>query len=352
MYRQQAVIPQTAHEPGAREGARPIGRSMSAQARWMELQRGIGNQAGARLLQQQPATHAAARLQEQPAEKGPRRPKLEIGALNDPLEQEADRAAVAMTSGSTDSVSGAPHATGSRTRAAPAKEHKLPEQAAEAPAIVDDVLHSPGEPLDRTTRAHFEARFGRDFSHVRVHADGRAAGSAQAVGARAYTVGHDIVFDEREYDRHGEQGTESGGKNRHAGAEASGMVDRAPAKNLLAHELAHVAQGEASGGEAILRRQPKPGSEADRPVRGRVRQYDIAGREGGPDWESQFAPQKPPVDPTHVSSIKEAQDWVTDLGGFTRDAARRIQSRRASEIDDRTRTARGLATIGRGARPV
>jgi hypothetical protein len=68
-----------------------------------------------------------------------------------------------------------------------------------------------------------EPRFGRDFSGVRVHADSKASGSAQAVNALAYTVGRDVVFGAGEYQPH----THSGRK-------------------LLGHELAHVAQ--QSGG--------------------------------------------------------------------------------------------------------
>lgn len=63
-----------------------------------------------------------------------------------------------------------------------------------APAIVHDVLNSPGQPLDKQTRAFFEPRFGHDFSEVRVHADAAAAESAQQVNALAYTHGENIVF--------------------------------------------------------------------------------------------------------------------------------------------------------------
>jgi hypothetical protein len=70
------------------------------------------------------------------------------------------------------------------------------------PPIVHDVLRGP------TT-----------FASVRVHADGRAAVSAEAVGARAYAVGSDIVFGRGEY------------------------APRSPdGRRLLAHELAHVVQ--------------------------------------------------------------------------------------------------------------
>ena len=87
------------------------------------------------------------------------------------------------------------------------------------PAIVHEVLSSPGQPLDGGTRAFMEPRFGYDFSRVRVHTDARAAESARAVNALAYTAGRDVVFAEGEY----EPGTSEG-------------------RGLLAHELTHVVQ--------------------------------------------------------------------------------------------------------------
>ena len=88
------------------------------------------------------------------------------------------------------------------------------------PPVVHDVLNSGGgQPLDATTRAFMEPRFGHDFSRVRVHTDERAAESARAVNALAYTVGRDIVFG--------------------AGQFASGMD---AGRRLVAHELAHVVQ--------------------------------------------------------------------------------------------------------------
>ena len=92
-------------------------------------------------------------------------------------------------------------------------------QSADVPAAVHDVLRSHGTPLSTDVRAFFESRFGQDFSLVRVHADARAAASARALGARAYTVGNDIAL--------------------------SGDAPRMPTAaggKLLAHELAHVVQ--------------------------------------------------------------------------------------------------------------
>jgi hypothetical protein len=94
-----------------------------------------------------------------------------------------------------------------------------PRKEGEAPLIVHEVLHAPGVPLDAETRAFFEPRLGRDFSDVRAHYGARAAASAAAVDARAYTVGRDVVFGAGQYD-------------------AAGGAGRV----LMAHELAHVAQ--------------------------------------------------------------------------------------------------------------
>ncbi|BAP56319.1 hypothetical protein THII_2022 [Thioploca ingrica] len=91
--------------------------------------------------------------------------------------------------------------------------------ANEAPPIVHDVLRSPGQPLDESTRAFMEPRFNQDFGHVRIHTDAKAAESARAVNALAYTVGRDIVMKRDEY----APATDAG-------------------KRLLAHELVHVIQ--------------------------------------------------------------------------------------------------------------
>ena len=99
---------------------------------------------------------------------------------------------------------------------APASPGAMPQTA---PPIVHETLRSPGEMLDRETRAFFESRFGQDFSGVRIHTDSRAAESARAVNALAYTVGQDIAF----------------APGRFAPASNEG-------RRLLAHELTHTLQ--------------------------------------------------------------------------------------------------------------
>jgi len=89
----------------------------------------------------------------------------------------------------------------------------------QAPGIVEEVLRSPGQLLDAATREFFEPRLGHDFGDVRVHADAKAAESARAVNALAYTVGRDVVFGAGQYAPNTNKG-----------------------RKLLAHELTHVVQ--------------------------------------------------------------------------------------------------------------
>jgi Domain of unknown function (DUF4157) len=93
------------------------------------------------------------------------------------------------------------------------------ETANEVPPIVQEVLSSTGQLLDSDTRDFMESRFGHDFSQVRVHTDERAVESTQAVNARAYTVGQDVVFGQGEY-----------------------APETMEGEKLLAHELTHVVQ--------------------------------------------------------------------------------------------------------------
>jgi len=79
-------------------------------------------------------------------------------------------------------------------------EERLTPQSSAVPPVVNEVLRSPGRPLDATTRALMESSFGYDFSRVQVHTDARAAESARAVNALAYTVGRDVVFGAGQYD--------------------------------------------------------------------------------------------------------------------------------------------------------
>src|SRR5487761_1254024 len=51
-----------------------------------------------------------------------------------------------------------------------------------------------GQALPDRVRAEMEARFGQDFSAVRVHTGADAALAAEEQGAAAFTLGRDVVF--------------------------------------------------------------------------------------------------------------------------------------------------------------
>ena len=167
-------------------------------------------------------------------------PKLVVGQVDDPLEHEADRVAeqVMRDPGQAVSLTAASPQLSRKCAACEEEENSLrmkparsDASGAPAPALVHEVLSSPGRSLDAPTRAFFEPRFGHDFGAVRIYDDGQAAASARSMGALAYTVGRDIVFGRGEY----AAGTDSG-------------------RRLLAHELAHVMQ--QAGTTQYLRRVP------------------------------------------------------------------------------------------------
>lgn len=99
-----------------------------------------------------------------------------------------------------------------------------------------------GTPLTSATRRAMESAFGTDFSDVRVHTSPPAGAAAEALGARAFTVGSDIAFAAGHY----RPGVPSG-------------------ERLIAHELAHVVQQRlaGSGGLALF---PKAVSSPSHPA--------------------------------------------------------------------------------------
>lgn len=159
--------------------------------------------------------------------------KLNIGASNDPLEQEADRVADQVMATSLHSA----------VSSAPPRIQRFAGSASEAsnnsaPASVERVLAgSAGRPLEASMQEDMGQRFGNDFSDVRVHSGAAAEKSARDVHANAYTVGNNIVFGANQY-----------------------SPDTQKGKRLLAHELTHVVQ-QSRGGSPVLARQPADGED-------------------------------------------------------------------------------------------
>ena len=178
------------------------------------LQRTIGNEGTQALLQRMAKDLSAPAIQA----------KLEVGAVDDPLEREADIMADRVmrmndgaccagcaNGGSCDGGSTTVH----RARTAPGGAVDLP------PDTEDQVrrLTGGGAPLPETVRTQFEPRFGADLSGVRVHRDAAAADSSAALGAKAWTLGNHIAFGAGQW----APGTNEGNR-------------------LIAHELAHTVQ--------------------------------------------------------------------------------------------------------------
>ncbi len=160
---------------------------------------------------------------------------LKVNAPNDKYEQEADRVASQVMRMPKTAVSGKRCACGKpmgpdgMCADCKRKQLEIQRQTVEGGGetavspTVQQTLSQPGRPLDNPTRNFMESRFGRDFGQVRVHINNAAVNSAESVNANAYTVGHNIVFNEGKYQPYSQNG-----------------------RKLLAHELTHVVQQQSS----------------------------------------------------------------------------------------------------------
>jgi Domain of unknown function (DUF4157) len=101
-----------------------------------------------------------------------------------------------------------------------------PPRSAENRAL-EFVRRDDGRPLEAQAIGFTEPRFSHHFSDIRVHADGEAASIAQHLGARAFTVGDDIVFDHGAY-----------------------QPETLEGRFVLAHEVAHAIQNREFGTRA------------------------------------------------------------------------------------------------------
>ena len=158
--------------------------------------------------------------------------KFAVNTPGDIYEQEADRIAnQVLVAPAHHPVSGAPPYI-QRFSVQPAR------QSDSVPASVDQVLASPGRPLEPTLRKDMEQLFGHDFSRVRVHSGDAAEQSARDVNAHAYTVGRDIVFGAGQFIPRTHEG-----------------------QRLIAHELTHVVQqGRADGMHTYQDYRPQTGN--------------------------------------------------------------------------------------------
>ena len=158
------------------------------------------------------------------------RPKLAVGKPDDPEEKQADEVADRVmdehNKTTVDLFGSASPPNESTADEDETRNPTLRRQAAATgsqqpagPRSVQEVLRSPGNPLDTSSRAFFEPRFGRDFSDVRTHTGTAATDSARSIQALAYTSDHHIVFNSGQFAPTTPHG-----------------------RRLLAHELTHIVQ--------------------------------------------------------------------------------------------------------------
>lgn len=130
--------------------------------------------------------------------------KLTIGQPNDKYEQEADRVVDQVMHMSDADVS-------QRVEAGTVQPMKIQRNLSR--------MAGRGHELPARERTFFENRLGHDLRHVRIHADTNASDAAEAMQARAFTVGSNIGFRNGTYSPGNQEG-----------------------RSLLAHELTHVVQ--------------------------------------------------------------------------------------------------------------
>lgn len=105
-----------------------------------------------------------------------------------------------------------------------------------APALASGNLRlvsGSGQTLPPPVQAFFEPRLQADLSGVRFHTGREAADAARALQAKAFTAGQEVFFGNGEY-----------------------APETATGRRLLAHELAHVVQNQASSAGTDIARTP------------------------------------------------------------------------------------------------
>jgi ribosomal protein L16 Arg81 hydroxylase len=145
--------------------------------------------------------------EERMTDKAPENPSgLKVSQPHDPAEKEADRMADKVMK-MTDRKEQASNFY--KEDITETKEQREPVRAkreevfrketidATAATTIDNL--SGGRSLTSEERSFYEPRFGADFSNVNIHTDDISAKTAEAINARAYTKGDDIVFAKGEY---------------------------------------------------------------------------------------------------------------------------------------------------------
>ena len=173
------------------------------------------------------------------AQRLPIQRKLSIGAVDDPLEHEADAMA--------DTVMRMPQQNFIQRKCSHCEEEEaqrkplasfIQKKESGTNNITSDSVNSQiqstrggGSAMPDNTKSFMESRFGTDFSDVRIHSGAYASQLSGELNAQAFTVGNDIYFNEGKFSPESFNG-----------------------KHLLVHELTHTVQ--QGSGKQLLQRTP------------------------------------------------------------------------------------------------
>ncbi len=158
-------------------------------------------------------------------------PALTVSDSGDRFEQEAGRIADLVASGSSDTDS--EH----RNESPLIPRHEV-NACLNSNATQDlQPSESKGTPLSGPMRSEYESMFGHNLGNVRIHTDADAIESAKTMGAKAMTIGNDILFGNNQYSPETQTG-----------------------RHLLSHELVHAVQQRNISDAGILQRVPITGT--------------------------------------------------------------------------------------------
>lgn len=230
---------------------------------------------------------AVQRLAETPSS----RVLLSVSHPHDRDEREADRIATDIHE------TAAPMSRPERAEAAsPTNGH---EGAAARTARAFGLLQGPGQSLPETVRSSFGSSFDQELVTARIHTDATANDTADALGARAFTVGRDIGFAEGAYQPESRAG-----------------------RALLAHELAHVRQADSKPPQ-VYRQAVEVSYELDYPSTAAAIVDERAERQSPFRFD--------PVEPETVAAARKA----IEAGGYIRKAIAALNAEQLQEAEQR-----------------
>ena len=189
-------------------------------------------------------------------------PSMEVGESNDVYEQEADAVTDKVMSTPTNKIQPKMHSVDDGAKMSSGQKETEMAKMTSPVAIqkmsqastggmmasknVEQGINSSkgaGQSLPQEIQQDFGGKMNADFSDVSIHTDRNAVNMNKEVGARAFTYGNDIYFNQGQYNPGSDEG-----------------------KELLAHELTHTQQQGKGGANKIQRKMVVEGSESDKAV--------------------------------------------------------------------------------------